>query len=142
LDRAYADPKKAEEMNRQSIAMMKGLYDWFASFDTHDWLAFVEISTGILGLIPTPLSPLFLGISTIAGVADAGVYYSEGDNYMGSMMLALSIIPGGEFLKVMKGSRVFLKRGIKGSKELIKKYKSGVKLTTPIIRGYFISSFL
>lgn len=129
LDRIYADPKKAEEFNKQNAAMMKSLYNWFASFDTHDWLAFIEISTGILGLIPTPLSPLFLGISTIAGVADAGVYYSEGDYYMGSMMLALAIIPGGEFAKVMKGSRVYLKRGIKGSKELIKKYKSGVKLT-------------
>jgi hypothetical protein len=129
LDRIYADPKKAEEFNRQNVAMMKGLYNWFASFDTHDWLAFIEISTAVLGLIPTPLSPLFLGISTIAGVADAGVYFYEGDKYMGSMMLALSIIPGGEFMKAMKGSRVFFKRGVKGSKELIKKYKSGVKLT-------------
>lgn len=129
LDRIYADPKKAEEFNKQNIAMMKGLYNWFASFDTHDWLAFIEISTAVLGLIPTPLSPLFLGISTIAGVADAGVYFYEGDKYMGSMMLALSIIPGNEFMKAMKGSRVFFKRGVKGSKELIKKYKSGVKLT-------------
>lgn len=129
LDRIYADPKKAEEFNKQNAAMMKSLYNWFASFDTHDWLALIEISTGVLGLIPTPLSPLFLGISTIAGVADAGVYFYEGDKYMGSMMLALSIIPGGELLKAMKGSRVFLKRGVKGSKELIKKYKSGIKLS-------------
>lgn len=129
LDRIYADPKKAEEFHKQNAAMMKSLYNWFASFDTHDWLAFIEISTGVLGLIPTPLSPLFLGISTIAGVADAGVYFYEGDKYMGSMMLALSIIPGGELLKAMKGSRVFLKRGVKGSKELIKKYKSGIKLS-------------
>jgi hypothetical protein len=129
LDRIYADPKKAEEFHKQNAAMMDGLYDWFASFDTHDWLAFVEISTGILGLIPTPLSPLFLGISTLAGIADAGVYYSEGDYYMAAMMLALAVIPGAELSKAFKGSRVFLKRGVKGSKELIKKYKSGVKLT-------------
>jgi hypothetical protein len=129
LERVYADPKKAEELHRQNAAMMNGLYNWFASFDTHDWLTLIEVSTGILGLIPTPLSPLFLGISTIAGVADAAVYYSEGDKYMGTMMLALSIIPGGELVKVMKGSRVYLKRGVKGTQELIKKYKSGAKLT-------------
>lgn len=129
LDRIYSDPKKAEEFNKQTVAMIKGLYNWFASFDAHDWLTLIEVSTGVLGLIPTPLSPLFLGISTIAGVADAGVYFYEGDKYMGSMMLALAIIPGGELSKAFKGSRVFLKRGVNGSKELIKKYKSGVKLT-------------
>ena len=87
------------------------------------------MSSGILGLIPTPLSPLFLGISLAAGVTDAGVYYSEGDPYMGTMMLALSIIPGGELLSAMKGSKVLTKRGIKGSQQLIKKSKSGAKLT-------------
>jgi hypothetical protein len=129
LDRIYADPKKAEEFNKQNIDMMKGLYNWFESFDSHDWLTFIEVSTSILGLIPTPLSPLFLGISTAAGVADAAVYFYEGDPYMGSMMLALSIIPFGEFSKAIKGSRVYLKRGVKGTTELIKKYKSGVTLT-------------
>lgn len=108
---------------------LKNVSKFLKKLDSHDWLTLVEVSSGILGLIPTPLSPLFLGVSLVAGVADAGLYYSEGDPYMGTMMLALSIIPGGELLKTIKGSKVLAKRGIKGSKELIKKFKSGVKLS-------------
>jgi hypothetical protein len=129
LDKIYSTPKSAEEYNKQNLEMMKGLYDWFSSLDAHDWLSLIEISTGVLGMIPTPLSPLLLGISTLSGVADAALYYSEGDKYMGSMMFILSVIPGGELLKCLKGSKVFIKRGAKGTKELIKKYKSGAKLT-------------
>jgi hypothetical protein len=95
----------------------------------HDWLALVEISTGILGLIPTPLSPILLGISSIAGVADASMYYYEGDKYMGTLMLALSIIPGGELLAALKRAKTLTKTGVEGTKELIKKYKTGVRLT-------------
>jgi hypothetical protein len=107
----------------------KSLYNWFASFNNHDWLTLVEISTAVLGMIPTPAAPLFLGISTLAGVTDAVTYYNEGDKYMGTMMLALSIIPGGELMKGLKGTKVIGRRGIKGTKDLIKKYKSGAKLT-------------
>ena len=48
---------------------------------------------------------------------------------MGTMMLVLSIIPGGELIRLLKGSKVLSKRGVKGSIQLIKKSKSGVKLT-------------
>jgi Putative peptidoglycan binding domain len=130
LDRTFEDPKKAQKFIDQNIDTMKGLYNWFASLNSHDWLSLIEISTGILGLIPTPLSPILLGVSFVAGVSDAGVYFSEGDPYMGTIMLALSVIPGGELYKVLKGSKVLTKRGIKGTISLIKKYKSGVKLTT------------
>lgn len=129
LDKIYSTPKSAEEYNKQNLVMMKGLYDWFSSLDAHDWLSLIEISTGVLGMIPTPLSPLLLGISTLSGVADAALYYSEGDKYMSGMMFMLSVIPGGELFKCFKGSKVFVKRGVKGTKELIKKYKSGAKLT-------------
>lgn len=129
LDKIYSTSKSAEEYNKQNLEMMKGLYDWFSSLDAHDWLSLIEISTGVLGMIPTPLSPLLLGISTLSGVADAALYYSEGDKYMSGMMFILSVIPGGELFKCFKGSKVFAKRGVKGTKELIKKYKSGAKLT-------------
>jgi hypothetical protein len=55
-----------------------------------------------LAFIPSPLSPFLFGVSTAAGLADAGVYFAEGDKYMGTMMLCLEIIPGGEFIKVFK----------------------------------------
>jgi hypothetical protein len=101
-----------------------------SKLNSHDWLTLIEISTGVLGMIPTPLSPFLLGISTAAGVADAALYWQEGDKYMATIMFALTVIPGGELFKVLKGSKVLTKRGIKGSQELIKKYKSGAKLTS------------
>jgi hypothetical protein len=123
------NPSKPETLGPALKKQEETLRSYF-KLNTHDWLALIEISTGLLGLIPTPLSPFLLGISLVAGVADAGLYYKEGDPYMGTMMLALSIIPGGEIVKILKGSKVLTKRGVKGSKELIKKYKSGAKLTS------------
>jgi hypothetical protein len=114
----------------QSTEMSKSIeYLKNADFNSHDVLSFIEITTGILGLIPTPFSPVFLGVSTVAGLADAAVYFKEGDNYMGGLMAALSLIPGGELISALKGSKVLSKRGIKGTQELIKKYKSGVQIT-------------
>lgn len=98
---------------------------WSTEF-IHDASSFIEIGTLILGLIPSPLSPLLLGISTGAGLVDAGTYFAEGDKYMGSMMLALEIIPGGEFLKVFKGSKTATKLGKEGTLELL---EGGAKKT-------------
>ena len=130
LEKIFADPEKAQEFLDANSKVIKGLYDWFSTFDSHDWLSLIEVSSGLLGLIPTPLSPFLLGISLVAGLSDAGVYFVEGDPYMGTMMMALSIIPGGELLVALKGNKVLKKRGAKGCKELIKKYKKGIKLTT------------
>jgi uncharacterized protein YdhG (YjbR/CyaY superfamily) len=98
----------------------KGYTMWSTEF-LHDASSFVELGTLILGLIPSPLSPLLLGVSTGAGLADAGVYFAEGDKYMGSMMLALEIIPGGEFVKAFKKSKTISKLGKEGTKELLEK---------------------
>ena len=103
----------------------KGYTMWSTEF-LHDAASFVEMGTLILGLIPSPLSPILLGISTGAGLADAGVYFAEGDKYMGSMMLALEIIPGGEFYKVFKGSKTATKLGREGTMELL---ENGAKKT-------------
>lgn len=103
----------------------KGYTIWSTEF-AHDLASFVEIGTLILGLIPSPLSPILLGVSTGAGLVDAGVYFAEGDKYMGSMMLALEIIPGGEFYKVFKGSKTATKLGKEGTLELL---KNGAKKT-------------
>jgi len=93
----------------------------FWEFDPHSVTTAIEIGTLILGLIPTPLSPLLLGISTAAGIADAGLYFAEGDNYMGSMMLALEIIPGGELFSVLKKGKTTAKLGVDGTKEILQK---------------------
>jgi hypothetical protein len=95
------------------------------SSDVHTFLSIVEIGTLILGLIPSPLSPILLGISTAAGLGDSATYFYEGDKYMGFMMLALEIIPGGEFLKVLKGSKTAVKLGKEGTLELLEKGAKG-----------------
>ena len=95
--------------------------DW----DSHDFLNTIEIASAVLGMFPTPLSPLFWGISTIAGVADAKLYFDEKDPYMGTLMMALSVIPGGELAKIFKSSKAFQKIGVEGLKKLVKAYKSG-----------------
>jgi hypothetical protein len=129
LEKIFADPEKAQEFLDANSKVIKGLYDWFSTFDSHDWLSLIEVSSGLLGLIPTPLSPFLLGISLVAGLSDAALYFAEGDPYMGTMMAVLALIPGGELLVAIKGSKVLKKRGSKGCIELIKKYKKGIKLT-------------
>lgn len=91
------------------------------NMDMHGFMTIVEIGSLILGMIPSPLSPLLLGISTAAGLADAGLYYADGDPYMGTMMLALEVIPGGELMSVLKKSKVVGKLGKEGAQELMQK---------------------
>jgi murein L,D-transpeptidase YcbB/YkuD len=103
--------------------------EYFSTYDTHDWLSLIEITTGLLGLIPTPASPVLLGISAAAGVSDAYVYYKEGDKYMAGIMLILSVIPGGELVSILKKTNVFSKKGSGYVAKLLKKSKAGKTLT-------------
>lgn len=89
--------------------------------DAHGVVSVVEIGSLLLGMIPSPLSPFLLGVSTLAGLTDAGLYYAEGDPYMGSMMLALEVIPGGELLSVLKKGKTIAKLGKEGTSEILQK---------------------
>jgi len=97
--------------------------EMFKGWDAHDWTTVFEIGALIAGVVLTatgigasagiPLigsagSALFAA-STAAGVLDAALYFKEDNEYMGSMMLALSVIPGGEFLKTAKAARGIIK---------------------------------
>lgn len=98
--------------------------EWFESFDKHDWASFIEITTGILGLIPSPASPFLLGISLAAGLTDSMIYFSDGDPYMGGLLLAFSILPLGELIKIIPGAKKWIsKNGTKGVINLLKKAK-------------------
>jgi hypothetical protein len=107
----------------------KRLYDWLKTFNAHDWLAVIEVSSGIAAMVSGPFAPIFLGIGAAAGAYDSYLYFKDGDPYMGTIMMALSLIPGGVIKGIFKTSKVLQRRGIKGSIDLIKKYKSGSKLT-------------
>lgn len=100
------------------------VYNWFKSFDRHDWASFVEITSGILGMIPTPASPVLLGISVGAGLTDAAFYFNEGDPYMGGLMAALAILPMSEFIKSVPGGKKTLEKGSSYVRNLFKKVRS------------------
>jgi hypothetical protein len=103
--------------------------NWISTWDKHDWLNFVEITSAILSSIPQPLSPItspiLLGVSTTAGLANARLYFKEGDPYTGGLMLAFSVIPGVSLLRTLKGSKVFMRLGYKESIRLINAAKTG-----------------
>ena len=91
----------------------------------HEILTTIQIASAVLGMLPIPFAPLFWGISTIAGVADAVIYFKEDDPYMGTIVLALSLIPGNTLSIIFKSCKAFQILGVTGLKNLIKAYKLG-----------------
>jgi len=121
--------------------------------DTHDWTLVAELGLVAIGVILTatgvgagvgiPLVGSVAGAAfataTVVSIGDALIYYKDGDNFTGSLMLGLSIIPGGELLSVLKKGKGLIKNpitkkyvediGEEGVQQLLKKSKDGVKLT-------------
>jgi hypothetical protein len=116
-------------MGLSSPKNVMGTINWMKSWDKHDWLNFVEITTSLLAVIPQPAapvtSPILLGISTGAGVANAVGYFKEGDKYTAGLILAFSIIPAGQLISTLKGSKAFMKLGPAKSIQVINAVKSG-----------------
>ena len=72
--------------------------------ETMGWVELALVGGGILLSmtgIGAPIGAFLIGAGTVVGVTDAMVYYSEGDPYMGTMMLALNLIPGGELAGIL-----------------------------------------
>jgi|694.fasta_scaffold62588_6 hypothetical protein len=103
--------------------------EWFASLNAHDWLMFVEVGASIGVVFGGPFAPIFLGIELAASAADSYLYFKEGDPYMGSMVLALNLIPGGQLGQIFKGVKWFPKKGPRYVKLLLEKAKKGKKLS-------------
>jgi hypothetical protein len=99
---SYAEAKR---MENPALYKMVDEFEW-----DHGTSAWVEIGLTVGGVILTLIPPTTaIGVGMIAagttiGIADAMVYYSEGDPYMGTMMLALQVIPGGELVGLFKNS--------------------------------------
>lgn len=89
-----------------------------ASWD-HETSSYLELGLlvggVILELIPLGVTQVVGGVMIAAslaiGVTDALVYFGEDDPYMGTMMLALQLIPGGELVTILKKSPKFVKYG-------------------------------
>ena len=108
--------KRQEEQFRQ-------IGDFFS--DPHNVLNSLSIGLTVLGMFPSPFSPFLLALGTAADVADAFLYVHDGDKYMGTIMFALAVIPGGEFIKATKNTIApeILKR-------LIRKASNGIDTLT------------
>jgi hypothetical protein len=97
--------------------------------DPHKLLTVLSIGFTILGAIPSPASPILLALGVAADVADAALYYKEGDPHMATIMMALAVIPGVELAKVTKNTIPI--GAIAPFKSLIKKAKNGLSNLTP-----------
>jgi hypothetical protein len=103
---------------------------WMSTWDAHDWMTFVDITSGLLGSIPTPASPVLLGISAAACLADGGLYLYEDDPYMGGLILSFCLIPLGELSLILPRSQRILAKGKKHAIDTIKKAKELAKKRT------------
>lgn len=83
------------------------------------------IITGILGMIPSPMSPVFLGASLAAELADATRYVMNGDYYTATIFGLLAILPASELFKLFQKTRVMKQLGKEGIEILIKNAKNG-----------------
>jgi len=106
--------------------------EWIKTWDHHDWLGFISITSGILGSIPSPASGALLSISLGTGALDAYYYFKEDDPYTGGLILAFSIIPAGQLIRLANkvGMKTFLGLGRKKSVELLEKAASGIANAT------------
>ncbi len=105
-------------------------YSWVKTWNAHDWLTFVDITSGLLGMIPSPASGVFLGISTAACLADGGLYLYEDDPYMGGLVLSFCLIPAGELALMSPRIARSIAKGKKHALDTIKKAKELAKKRT------------
>jgi hypothetical protein len=135
LDKIYSDPKQAEEYHKDTQRLVSGLRKIWTNWD-HDTSAYVELGlTGagfllVLTGVGAPLGAVLIGAGTAVGIADAIKYYEENDPYMGTMMLALQLIPGGELIGILaKSSPKFTKPVLKRFADIVDKLSKNKVLT-------------
>ena len=116
------------EREYESKVFGMGDFEW-----DHETSGWVELGLTVVGVILTlfpPTTAVGVGMivaGTTIGIADAAVYFSEGDPYMGTMMLALNLIPGGELASILtkKAGKEIGEQTIKQSKTAMQKFKAG-----------------
>jgi hypothetical protein len=104
----------------------------------HDLAGYLEIGLTIGGILAVatgvgaPIGAAMLAAGTTIGVADAAAYFvQEKDPYMGSMMLALSLIPGGELVSALgkKAGKEITEQELKKLPALLQKISNNKVLT-------------
>jgi peptidoglycan hydrolase-like protein with peptidoglycan-binding domain len=88
----------------------------------HDVMTVVEIGLVIAGSVASGgLATLLIGASALVGIADSIIYFTEGDKYMGTMMLAINLIGIDEVVALAKWGGNLIKSWTKESLEVIAK---------------------
>ncbi len=104
----------------------------------HDLAGYLEIGLTVGGIlavatgIGAPIGAAMLAAGTTIGVADAAAYFvQEKDPYMGSMMLALSLIPGGELVSALgkRAGKEITEQELKRLPSILQKISSNKVLT-------------
>lgn len=105
-----------------------GLKNW----DTHDWFTLVQLTLLVLGFATGGITSIVaFALGSIVDVAEAGIFLvKDKDPYMATVMLILSILGVNDLMKLP----IVKKYGVKGTKELMKRAKDGVKLSVEEIR--------
>ena len=104
---------------------------WMRTWDAHDWLTFVDVTAGLLGLIPyPPTAAVFLGISTAACLADGGLYFYQDDDYMAGLVLSFCLIPASELALMSPRMARSVAKGKKATLDTIKKGRELAKKRT------------
>jgi len=101
-------------------------------WDTHEILNAIELGAVAVAIIGSggSLAPLFFGVGAIAGIADAVVYFTEDDPYMGTMMLAINMLGIDDIVKLAKWGGSLIKNLSKQTiEEIGKKKLSKIALT-------------
>jgi RNAse (barnase) inhibitor barstar len=99
----------------------------------HETASYIELGLTASGMlisstgIGAPVGAILIGAGTLVGIADAMKYYEENRPYMGTMMLALQLIPGTELLGILaKKSPKFIKYYPRFEKIVNKLSKNGL----------------
>jgi hypothetical protein len=127
--------KESPVVNLANEKLISGIEKIWVNWD-HDTSGYVEIAlTGagvLLALtgVGAPLGAVLIGVGTAVGIADAIKYYEENNPYMGTMMLALQLIPGGELVGILaKTSPKFTKPILKKFNVILQKLSKNKSLT-------------
>lgn len=107
----------------------KDLGDWIGTWNKRDWLIFIEVSSGLLAMIPSPASPFLLAISTTAGFVNAKAAWDEGHHYEAGLMFTFSLLGAATVYRILKFSKTYRQLGNQGSIKLMEKVVSGTAST-------------
>lgn len=97
------------------------------NLDIHDWFSLVQVVLIVLGFTTAGTTSIIaFALGAVVDIVEAGIFLAKGDPYMATVMLILSIFGINDLMKIP----IVKKYGIEGTKQLVRKYKGGGKLSS------------